>query len=341
LKGGFNTTKVTEKYDGSPSLVFGHDPKTKKFFVATKSAFNKDPKINYTDEDIEKNHGHAPGLVEKLKTALQHLPKVAPKSGVYQGDILHTKDDVHEAGGEYHFTPNTIMYSTPKGSEEGKKIKDSKIGLVVHSKYHGPSLDNMRVGFDPDHINFKQHKDVHLVNPEIVPGKHGGEAATKFEHHILAAEKEMTKAHPDTLDTIKAHAPHIKTYINKCVKEGKPPSTAGYRGHLLGIGEKKVASVSTAKAKQQHHDHMMTNLHYAEEHAKKFDSLFKIHRHLQHAKNALIQSLQGTSQYEHSVNGEETKPEGYVAVKDGHPIKLVDRAEFSHHNMNKVRPKAN
>lgn len=93
MKAGAKSSNVTMKYDGSPSIVFGHHPKTGKFFVASKSAFNKNPKINYTHKDIEKNHGHAPGLVSKLKSALTHLPKVAPKHGVYQGDVMHTRED--------------------------------------------------------------------------------------------------------------------------------------------------------------------------------------------------------------------------------------------------------
>lgn len=87
--------ELTMKYDGSPSIVFGHHPKTGKFFVATKSAFNKNPKLNYTKRDIQKNHGHAPGLVTKLNAALEHLPKVTPKKGVYQGDTMHS-GDFHE-----------------------------------------------------------------------------------------------------------------------------------------------------------------------------------------------------------------------------------------------------
>ena len=79
-KGG---ASITEKYDGSPSIVFGHHPATGQFFVSTKSAFNKEPKINYTHEDIENNHGHAPGLVSNLKKALDHLPKITPKTGVF------------------------------------------------------------------------------------------------------------------------------------------------------------------------------------------------------------------------------------------------------------------
>ena len=48
VKGGFAPSKLTTKFDGSPSVVFGHHPKTGQFFVASKSAFNKNPKINYT-----------------------------------------------------------------------------------------------------------------------------------------------------------------------------------------------------------------------------------------------------------------------------------------------------
>ena len=67
LKGKDNDTKITMKYDGSPSVVFGKHPESGKFFVGSKSVFNKKPKLNYTHEDIQKNHGHSAGLVSKLK----------------------------------------------------------------------------------------------------------------------------------------------------------------------------------------------------------------------------------------------------------------------------------
>ena len=130
LKSGGKSTHLTMKYDGSPSIVFGHHPETGKFFVASKSAFNKNPKINYTHEDIKKHHGHAPGLMDKLHASLNHLKKIAPKTGVYQGDLMYTHDDLkHHKNGKVSFTPNTITY-TGQG-EEAQKIKDSKIGVVV------------------------------------------------------------------------------------------------------------------------------------------------------------------------------------------------------------------
>ena len=100
MTGGHSNTNLTMKYDGSPSIVFGHHPDTGKFFVASKSAFNVKPKINYTHNDIAKNHGHAPGLMDKLHSSLNHLPKITPKTGVYQGDLMYSEGDKKEKDGK-------------------------------------------------------------------------------------------------------------------------------------------------------------------------------------------------------------------------------------------------
>lgn len=338
LQGKFNETKITTKFDGSPSVVFGTNPENGKFFVASKSAFNATPKINYTPKDIEKNHGHAPGLVDKLKYALEHFKKVAPKAGVYQGDLMYTDKDVTHHDKKFHFTPNTIMYSVPEKHEEGQKVAKAKIGVVVHTKYHGRTLNNMIAGFDPDTHKFKKHNDVHIIPHEFGGDVvHSGENQKKFEHHIKLAEKIRASSHPDTFKNIHPHAISIKTYINKTVREGTKPSLGGYREHVMAQGEHAVGSVKTAKAKQAKHDVMMGNLHHIERHAESFENLFKIHSHIQHAKNALVDTLSHGSQYEHSIGGKETKPEGFVAVHKGHPVKLVDRAEFSRANFAKNR----
>jgi hypothetical protein len=134
LTGKQNATKVTMKYDGSPSVIFGTNPENGKFFVATKSAFNKNPKINYTPEDIEKNHGHAPGLVQKLKAALAHLPKTTPKKGVFQGDIMHTKGDVQTHGNKVKFTVRfrgREITHPEKGEEVLREIITELEGTIV------------------------------------------------------------------------------------------------------------------------------------------------------------------------------------------------------------------
>ena len=50
-KSGVN---VTVKWDGAPAVFAGINPENGKFFVATKSIFNVNPKLNYTKADISR-----------------------------------------------------------------------------------------------------------------------------------------------------------------------------------------------------------------------------------------------------------------------------------------------
>jgi hypothetical protein len=303
--------------------------------VGTKSALSvKNPRLNYTPEDIERNHGDAPGLVNKLKTALEHLPKVAPKVGVYQGDFMYDKDSVHTHNGEHNFTPNTLQYSVPEKDDEGKKISNAKMGITVHTRYHGREMSKLEPNLNPDTHNFKEHADVHMIPDKIGEVLHSGANQKSFENHMKTAESIHDKAHPDMLANIQPHAEHIAKYINKSVREGVKPSVGGYREHLMQDGEKAVGAAVTAKGKQLSHMNTMSKLHHVESHEDQFDAAFRMHHHLQKAKDALIDTLNQSSPFEHSIGGKPSKPEGFVVVHDGHPVKLVNRAEFSKANFN-------
>ena len=75
---------ISVKIDGSPAIVWGTNPATKKFFVGTKSVFNKKLiKINHSHKEIDKNHT---GFVaEVLHACFDNLPKTKK---VYQGDFI-------------------------------------------------------------------------------------------------------------------------------------------------------------------------------------------------------------------------------------------------------------
>ena len=75
---------MTVKWDGAPAIICGTNPENGKFFVGTKSVFNKNPKINYTNADIRKNHSGE--LATKLTIALRELSRLGIK-GVLQGDL--------------------------------------------------------------------------------------------------------------------------------------------------------------------------------------------------------------------------------------------------------------
>lgn len=333
VQGKPSSAKITTKYDGSPSIVFGRHPQTGRFFVASKSAFNKTPKINYTEEDIDANHGQAPGLAEKLKQALKHLPKVTPEHGVYQGDIMHTKDDVHEMEGRLHFSPNVISYSTEKDSEEGKKIKRSKIGVAVHTAYHGDSFDTLKAehGFKPS--NFTSHPDVHVIDTSSEPEP--VKKSEEVEKHLNKAE-ELAKSHD--FSHHEGHEETMRQYVNDTVRSSSTPTAAGYKAFLMKKGEKKTGSLKSEKGQAKARESQKKLMDHVDANKEKFDTSFRIHQHIEKAKDALTHSLANSKQkFEHTINGKPSKPEGFVATINNRPTKLVDRAEFSKANFEKVR----
>lgn len=327
LTGKKSGTKVTVKYDGAPSIVFGHHPENSKFFVASKSAFNKNPKLNYTPADVEQNHGHAPGLVKKLKEALTHLPKVTPKGKVYQGDMMYGDGDVSATDSHYKFKPNTITYSAKKNSVEGKKIAKAKIGVVVHTEYKGNKLEDMKASFGPNLKSFTNHEDVHVVDPAkgATSANYDPESISKFTKNIQAAKK-LDKGH-DYEHVKKINSDDMSTYINSSSTAGTKMNAEGLKTHIMTRYNKKIDDVKSDKAKNAKRQDLADNLSHIDQNKDNFDKTFKIHKHIQDAKHALVDSLaKAKLPFEHEIDGKPTGPEGHVAIIDNKPTKLVDRS---------------
>ena len=337
IKAKQNNSNLTMKYDGSPAIVFGHHPENGKFFVATKSIGNKNPKINHTNEDIDRNHGHAPGLAQKLKHALKHLPKVTPKHGVYHGDLMHTREDhhFHEA---VSFTPNTITY-TAKGEHENK-IKRSHIGVVVHTQYHGNKVSNLQASPHVDLHKFKQHPDVHLHGAEHDTSKvtHSEQNEKRFHAHMAAAKKihdehghaAYSAMHPKHT----GEGGHLSTYANHCIKHDETPSVRGFKAHIRRVHEAQASKVKMEKTKQAKRDEGKKQIDHVTANNKHYHNMLMMHHHLQQAKNHLVDSLEShTGHYDHHIGGKKSKPEGFVVNSAHGPDKLVNRSEFAKANL--------
>jgi len=338
MTSGHKSTNLTMKYDGSPSLVFGHHPKNGKFFVATKSAFNKNPKINHTEADIDKNHGHAPGLATTLKHALKHLPKVTPKKGVFQGDVMHHVD-TKTLNESVSFTPNTITYTAH--GKEADKAKKSKIGVVVHTQYGNDLKSNTP---HVDMSKFKEHPDVHIHGAEHDTSKvkHSPANEHGFQKHMAAA-KEIHDTHGHKMyDAIHpSHSGehgHLSTYINHTVRHDLVPSVKGFKEHVKGVHEKAAAKVKTEKSKNEKTGEGKAQVAHIEKNKSHYGNLLSMHHHLAQAKNHLVSSLEThEGNYQHHINGKKSKPEGFVVHHDNEPTKLVNRPEFAKQNLLKVR----
>ena len=118
------------KIDGSPAIVWGTDPENGKFFVGTKSVFNKrTPKVNYSNADIERNHGHNFELSSILHRCFNCLPRIGFEGRVFQGDFIGY-------GGYRDYKPNAISYTF---------AEVQNVGVVVapHTEYKGATLKDM------------------------------------------------------------------------------------------------------------------------------------------------------------------------------------------------------
>lgn len=343
LQGLESGARVMTKYDGAPSVVFGHNPENGRFFVASKSAWNKNPKLNYSPADIKANHGHAPGLQSKLNAALEHLPKVAPKKGVYQGDFLYNKadGDVQEDDKNYHFRPQLIGFTAAKKSEQGKQIAVSQIGFAVHTGYKGNSIEGLKADYTPDLSGFKPNKDVHLhtwdnsFNPDKV--KYTPEEHEDFKSFMNAAG-DMFK-NSDRLKLFGASSnptmqDHLTTYMNKTIRTGDTPSLAGLKQHVTDRHNKNIDAVKTEKTKEEKRRNLEQDLQYIDKNEQNIKNMLKMQNQVQRAKNVLVSALNrgDITGYKYDINGNPTNSEGFVTVVDGRPTKLVDRSEFSRLN---------
>ena len=138
-------SELSVKYDGAPAIVWGRNPENGKFFVGTKSVFNKvKVKINYTHHDIEVNHGHIPRVASILHLCFEKLPRY---DGIFQGDFIGY-------GGTDTFDPNTITY---------KFDKDIKQDIVVaaHTRYIGRQMKNLEAVF---HYNTAWSEEVKFLD---------------------------------------------------------------------------------------------------------------------------------------------------------------------------------
>ena len=328
-----NTFHVSDKYDGAPSIIFGQHPENGQFFVSTKSAHNKNPKINYTEEDIDRNHGHAPGLAEKLKAALRHLPKIMPRNGgVYQGDLMHTEGDAKTKDGMTSVTPNTITYGAPSDSEEGRAML-RKLGVVVHTEN---ALKDARPLSDKNRAAFRQSSDVNNIDPtmQINPENYTEDERKQFLAHMHAARKTYASMKPEAMDALDGHSVHLQGHINNMIRTDGTPSVDGYIQHLTDRHNKdleKTKTSATRERKAAAHaavlDHIMQNREH-------FDKALQLHNHLTNAKNVLVNVMEKNSPYAHSIGDEPTGKEGTVIVnkKTGDASKANNRAVFNRLN---------
>ena len=229
---------ISVKIDGSPAIVWGTHPVTHKFFVGTKSVFNKKLiKVNYTHKDIDNNHKGLVAII--LHSCLSNLPKT---EYIYQGDFLGF-------GGDNTFQPNTVTYVFPE------KVQQTII-VAPHTQYEidqcvpSPSINALRDTIaiplydqleSTDKTFFYQPIAVMSVNDFL---KQRIDFALQVAQLVKFLDKDMAKA--------------LQYELNQYIKQGKKIDSDDYGdsgyGQLIGfynlVMEIKEALLYSCKSNQ-------------------------------------------------------------------------------------------
>lgn len=352
---GNSKSKVTAtvKWDGAPAVFAGIDPRDKKFFVAKKGVFNKDPKVYKTNADIDADTQG--DLNAKLKVALAEFKKLGIKSGVYQGDLMFTNDkQVVTIDGQKYVTfhPNTIVYAVPVGSELANKIMKAKIGVVWHTTYTGSTFETMSASFGQSIVNKMSQSTSVWMDDANYKDYSGTATFTQSETAELtsilsAAGKLFGQIPAATLNAIKDNDDlnmAVNTYNNSKVRAGEQITDT--HAHVVGLFnyihdkyQKEIETKKTEKGKQAQEQKRSAVLSFFANHDKAdIVKIFDMVNLLAKAKLMIVNKMNEAghiSTFLKTTTGYKvTGVEGFVAIDHltGGAVKIVDRLEFSKSN---------
>lgn len=350
------TTKLTVKWDGSPAIVCGTDPEDGKFFVGTKSVFNKTaPKICKSYNQIAALYSEQPGLAEKLVSAFRNLRKLGI-SGVLQGDLMFTEGDISTVTVDnedcYVFTPNTITYAVPVKSQLGKRINRAKLGIIFHTSYEGEHLGEMTASYDVNLGTLSLSRDV-WVDDATYKDYTGIASLTPDENvslkrHITSTVETMQKIGQSKFDIVIADrdfAKIIKPFINKSIRGGvqvgEPTEFLKqfvlYYSNEIMKGVENLVSGPAGRAAQNRLAKIKAREEWIADNSNTLLGILAVYKKIIELKGIIMNKLNQVDSigtFQKTEDGYKvTTPEGFVAIgHNGGAVKLVDRLEFSRTN---------
>ena len=350
-----SSVNVTVKWDGAPAIFAGINPENGQFFVGTKGVFNKNAKINYTSEDIDRNHPSS-GLNNKLKVALTELSKLGITE-VLQGDMMFTQEDLKKEsidGKQYiTFQPNTIVYAIPM--ESASRILKSSMGIVFHTTYSGKTMEDMSASFTVNLRGLSKNSGVWFsdANYKDTSGtiNFNKEETKKITSILSDAGKTFRKLDSNVLSMISEDEELkilVKTYNNTKVRAGEKITntrmhTKGLIEYIYDKKKKDVDKIKRPQNKAVKQESMDRIMKYFRSNAGQLVRIFDMQNLLVSAKNMIVKKLEGAKgvadTFIKTPKGfKTTNVEGFVAIdKIGKAVKLVDRLEFSQNNFNAAK----
>ena len=215
------TPHLSVKIDGAPAIVWGTNPANGRFFVGTKSVFNKVKiKINHSHEEINQNHSGE--VANILHNCLDWLPFT---DSIFQGDFIGF-------GGSDEYTPNTITYRFDE-------VITEKIIIAPHTQYVAVSDLRDAIATPLDYYLESREFSCRFVQPEA--GTFSGYVGQLDKEFELPPVVDMINELMPTVEfATDKEAAQIKKNVNQSLREGYPLTNDDFLGkeslmHLYGL----------------------------------------------------------------------------------------------------------
>lgn len=329
---------VTIKWDGSPALIFGRDDDG-QFVLTDKSGFGAvryDGKAKSAKElqamlmrrpaannpDSKKAAGYRE-FIQNMVSIYDDYEKAVDKDfrGYFKGDLLYYNTPNVEEGA-YEFTPNIVTYRVKTNSEIGKKIGQSKTGIVIHRLV---DEDGNESPLDVEKANqMIQGTDV-LVLPPVVVSE-----PPEIDDDSLQQLKSLISQNAGAVDSLLDPAMHEAQRIKDL-----PKIFYAYLNSKVDTGLENLAGdflpwVATSKLsepkKKKVNEIVQAN-------SQGFNAMWEIVASIMFVKNDIIRQLESQeADISARIEGHGEGGEGYVLAHPEGDIKLVSREYFSKAN---------
>ena len=318
----------TIKWDGSPAVVFGRNPKG-KFIFTDKSGFvakGYDGKSQSGDDLEQMLLGRGKGgeksdsykaFAGNMKDVYDEYAKAVPKKhrGYFKGDLLYFNKPTL-VDGAYTFKPNLVQYKVQADSDIGKRIGRSKTGIVIHrvvddAGAEGP-LQNADI-FEGNEV---------LVLPPVTTQEPPqiDNAGIKNLTGIInkngaAIDKVLDE---NTLRNMKvSDFPNILyTYTNSCVD----------RNCLTNLGNDFIQWLDNSKVSRIKQGKI---IEYIKTNIQGVKALWQTVSGIMQVKDDIVRQLDQQPADVKATIGDKPGGEGYVLSHPGGDMKLVNRGNFS------------
>ena len=326
------------KWDGSPSIIFGRN-EDGAFILTDKSGFDAkgyDGRAT-SAKDLETMFMARPGarnpdpvkatrfkeFAGNMKDIFDEYEKAVPKEfkGYFKGDLLYYNTPPLEDGA-YKFTPQIVTYTVGQNTPMGKRIGQSKTGVVIHRMIDENGVEG---ALKPGAVEMFQGNEVFVVPPVTVMKTANVDNASIQE--LKQTISKYKNAVDDLLNqsTLKAlqlsdFSQILYAYTNSKVDTGM--SNMG-QDFMQWLGNRKQVS---EKKKTRIAD-------YIQQHKPGFDAIWALHTKIMQVKDDVIgQFDKHDSDVKQSIEGHGEGGEGYVLAHPEGDIKLVPREYFSKAN---------